>query len=366
MRNEYSYRERDADLNNYIVMYNNNVAQINNLYAINWSLQNNINLIRNTAYRPRARRYHRNTGPPPLVVPSDYSISPSTSTAPSTAPFTAPFTAASTPTHIIPPTPSTTPSTSPALSLAPGLVTSRSRPRTNAFGLPSSAPATPISSRDSTSNENTNPNTNATTRTRVRRQTFFDPVIIYPTQRQIENATRFVQYDTIETPSNDSCPFTCEPFNNEDMVRQILYCGHICSSAGFNTWFNSNVSCPICRYDIRNYRPTAIFDNEDLVSDTASLPAPQSTSAPQTRSAPQSRPLSSLSQLINIDNVDDESTELLIRNYLGLWYDAGQQLADAATMSETTSGTTGTTGTTTPSNNNGRNVLYYTIRNLDR
>ena len=99
-------------------------------------------------------------------------------------------------------------------------------------------------------------------------QAFFDPVIIYPTQRQIENATKLIQYDTIINPTNETCPFTCEPFHNQDLVRQILHCGHNFSPCHFNTWFHSNVSCPICRYDIRTYQPQTIINNEELVSTT--------------------------------------------------------------------------------------------------
>ena len=334
MRNEYSYRENESDINNYILMYNNNVAQINNLYSMNCMLQNNINLIRNTQYRPRARRHARNTAPPPsLSVPTH---------APNHAPSS-----------VYNPTPNN-------LNNMPGLATTRSRNRTNAFGLP--LPSTSTTRQDSTENENPNTNANTNARTRTRRQPFFDPVIIYPTQTQIENATRFVQYDTIINPSNESCPFTYEPFTNQDMVRQILFCGHICSSVGFNTWFNSNVSCPICRYDIRNYRPTSMFNNEDLVS---SFPAP-TTDAQARPEAPsnsesesQTRTPSAFSQLMDID---DDTTDFMIRNYLGFWYDVASTAATS--RAETPSPVRTTSTETTPSARN--NILYYTIRNLER
>ena len=180
---------------------------------------------------------------------------------------------------------------------------------------------------------------------------------------QIENATRFIQYDTIINPSNESCPFTYEPFNNQDMVRQILFCGHICSSAGFNTWFNSNVSCPICRYDIRNYRPTSIFNNEDLVS---TLPAPTSTLRPTSSSSSSSSErqpnTSSESESQVMDN--DDITDFMIRNYLGFWYDISTIGATNATTPTTTTPTPTTTPTTTTTPR--RNIVYYTIRNLDR
>ena len=351
MRNEYSYRENESDLNNYILMYNNNVAQINNLYSMNCILQNNINLIRNTQYRPRARRYARNIAPPP---PPPLSV-------PSSGPLF---------THAPTPTPTSSPVTT-NLNNTPSLATTRSRHRTNAFGLPLPSATRPIANENENPNPNTNININANinTRTQLRRQTFFDPVIIYPTQTQIENATRFIQYDTITNPSNESCPFTYEPFTNEDMVRQILFCGHICSSVGFNTWFNSNVSCPICRYDIRNYRPTSMFNNEDLVSSfPAPAPAP-TTSEAQANTEAQARPLSAFSQLLDID---DDTTDFMIRNYLGFWYDVASTATTTArattsvpapsSSNETNATSSPTPQPTTPA----RNIVYYTIRNLDR
>jgi len=328
MTPEYTYyRGRDAELNNYILMYNNNIAQINALQSMNCNLQNNINLIRNQQYRPRARRHHRNSGPapPPLIVPvTDGSTS-----------------------QVLPPRQSN----------AHGLPSSRPVPVTTPVPAPT-IPTTPI--------QRNTLNTNRNVRTRLR-DSFFDPVIIYPTQRQIENATRFVQYDTIVQPSNESCPFTCEPFNNSDMVRQILPCGHICSSAQFNTWFSSNVSCPICRCDIRNYHPIDMSNNEDLVS-VAPAPLHASTHAPATATT-RATPYSSLDSLL-----DSDITELIMRNYLlGFWNEMyGETTAtSSSTATATPTATPATATTTTPATESQPtrrrpNILYYTIRNLER
>jgi hypothetical protein len=78
-------------------------------------------------------------------------------------------------------------------------------------------------------------------------------VIVRPTNEEIENASRIIRYGDIENPLSETCPISLEHFNNNDMVRQIIHCGHIFSQNHFQTWFNSNVRCPVCRYDIRNY-----------------------------------------------------------------------------------------------------------------
>ena len=54
---------------------------------------------------------------------------------------------------------------------------------------------------------------------------FLQPVEIYPTQSQIEYATRRVVYCDIARPVNTSCPINCR--------------------------------CPVCRYDIRDYNNTS-------------------------------------------------------------------------------------------------------------
>ena len=41
------------------------------------------------------------------------------------------------------------------------------------------------------------------------------------------------------------------------MVRQIIHCGHIFCQQEFQQWFENHVQCPVCRYDIRTYRPSS-------------------------------------------------------------------------------------------------------------
>ena len=53
-------------------------------------------------------------------------------------------------------------------------------------------------------------------------QSFFEPVEIYPTQMQIEAATRNVRYSDILSPKNRSCPIVMEDFNDTDMVTICL------------------------------------------------------------------------------------------------------------------------------------------------
>ena len=94
-------------------------------------------------------------------------------------------------------------------------------------------------------------------------QNFFQPIEVYPTQSQIESATRNVRYCDIINPINRSCPISLQTFTDNDMVSVIRFCGHIFNTEQLSLWFRSNCRCPLCRYDIRNYNSnTSTFFNQ--------------------------------------------------------------------------------------------------------
>lgn len=82
---------------------------------------------------------------------------------------------------------------------------------------------------------------------------FLRPIIVRPTQRQINRATEIVRYGDIINPPNSTCPIHLQHFDENENVTRIMYCGHIFTENSLNTWFNENVRCPMCRYDIRTY-----------------------------------------------------------------------------------------------------------------
>jgi hypothetical protein len=96
-------------------------------------------------------------------------------------------------------------------------------------------------------------------------QGFFDPVEVYPTQSQIETATRRVRYCDIISPKNTSCPILLTNFNDSDMVTVIRHCGHIFNTDELNRWFRNHCNCPVCRYDIRedNSNASSAFSSEN-------------------------------------------------------------------------------------------------------
>jgi hypothetical protein len=86
---------------------------------------------------------------------------------------------------------------------------------------------------------------------------FMQPVEVYPTQTQIESATRRVRYCDISRPINSQCPISIEDFNDSDMVTVIRPCGHIFHTEHLMNWFRTNCRCPLCRYDIRDFHSNA-------------------------------------------------------------------------------------------------------------
>jgi hypothetical protein len=108
---------------------------------------------------------------------------------------------------------------------------------------------------------------------------FFDPVEVFPTQSQIETATRRVRYCDIISPKNSSCPISLTNFTDNDMVTVIRHCGHIFNTDELNTWFRNHCNCPVCRYDIRgdNSNASSAFSSEsqNTSNNTSSLPSSQ-------------------------------------------------------------------------------------------
>lgn len=93
--------------------------------------------------------------------------------------------------------------------------------------------------------------------------------VIRPTTEQINNALENIIYNAGQHNSS-TCPITLEEFVEGNTIRRIKHCGHIFSSQAINNWFNRHVRCPVCRYDIREYRQQVtsdvsmnIIDNEE-------------------------------------------------------------------------------------------------------
>jgi hypothetical protein len=95
-------------------------------------------------------------------------------------------------------------------------------------------------------------------------QNFMDPIPISPSQAQIENATSMIRYGEIESPLNNSCPISLEPFHENDTVVMINYCSHLFKPTEIQHWFQTNVRCPVCRYDIRTRASSRVSTRREI------------------------------------------------------------------------------------------------------
>ena len=110
------------------------------------------------------------------------------------------------------------------------------------------------------------PITNQSTIDRIL-ETFLTPIDIFPTQTQLETATRVVRYGDIARPQNTSCPISLDAFGDNQLVTVIRHCGHIFNTEQISAWFRANCRCPVCRYDIRTYRVLDVSANEIIEHD---------------------------------------------------------------------------------------------------
>lgn len=113
----------------------------------------------------------------------------------------------------------------------------------------------------------------------------YEDVVVRPTEDQIEIATDTVVFDEVDENRNTSCPITLEPFQQGEELCLIRHCSHLFKREALMDWFQRNVRCPVCRYDIRNYVPPQYNDNdfdelaEELVQESMeqSPPPPRRT-----------------------------------------------------------------------------------------
>ena len=89
---------------------------------------------------------------------------------------------------------------------------------------------------------------------------FDENVIVRPTNEQVDAATINYDYssDDIINNTNTNCPITLEEFQEREQVCKIRHCGHTFRRDAITNWFQANVRCPVCRYDIREYSAESV------------------------------------------------------------------------------------------------------------
>jgi len=72
-------------------------------------------------------------------------------------------------------------------------------------------------------------------------------VPVIPTNQQIDRATTVLAAHTIREP----CAICQEGIDSSSPVRRINRCQHSFHQTCIDPWFQTSVTCPICRTDIR-------------------------------------------------------------------------------------------------------------------
>lgn len=82
----------------------------------------------------------------------------------------------------------------------------------------------------------------------TRQQNFMEPIIVRPSQQQIDSGSSIVENPS----SNEICTICQDLMEGSHRIRRLNHCSHLFHDNCISTWFRSNVHCPTCRHDIRN------------------------------------------------------------------------------------------------------------------
>jgi len=152
---------------------------------------------------------------------------------------------------------------------------------------------------------------------------FNDPVNVVATPQQISTATTNLLYENIETPLNDRCPICLEVFQSNSEVTQINQCRHIFNRTQLATWLQTNVRCPVCRFDIRDHvdvpppASAAALAPVAPTLATPTLPAPMTASDSASMAALNNQLTDMIDTLTNqtLQNMfDDNATSQILAN----------------------------------------------------
>jgi hypothetical protein len=152
-----------------------------------------------------------------------------------------------------------------------------------------------------------------------------------PTNDQIASATLNTVFANILSPVNATCPISRDEFNDESEITMIRGCNHIFNRASLREWFANHSTCPMCRSDIRLYRPQG------------QMPTAAASAAPAPRAAVPTN--------ISIDSADEN--HITFSYDLPVYYNDDQIYRDIV---NTISGMTRASAATASANNTNNNT----------
>jgi hypothetical protein len=84
---------------------------------------------------------------------------------------------------------------------------------------------------------------------------FMDPVPVPLTTAQLSQNTTV---ETLTVDSEQECAVCRDTMLTGATVRKITGCGHLFHRSCIDVWFQSNVRCPNCRYDVRSLNTNTV------------------------------------------------------------------------------------------------------------
>jgi Ring finger domain len=109
---------------------------------------------------------------------------------------------------------------------------------------------------------------------------WLDPVTVRPTNEQINAGSHTFMIADMSTEANERCAICQEDFISGAAVRRLNACRHLFHRNCIDRWFNSNVRCPVCRYDIRDPATTPQQQQETVSSYIQEATTPAETPTP--------------------------------------------------------------------------------------
>ena len=76
-----------------------------------------------------------------------------------------------------------------------------------------------------------------------------EPVIVSPSQQDIDSATSLRA--ALAADEEQACSICQDSYTEGQALRTISHCTHKFHKNCIDIWFERNVRCPVCRYDIR-------------------------------------------------------------------------------------------------------------------
>jgi len=82
-----------------------------------------------------------------------------------------------------------------------------------------------------------------------------EPVLVRPSVQQIESSSSLRQASSAD--ESQTCSICQDSYTEGQAIRSINHCNHNFHKTCIDPWFQQNVRCPVCRYDIRETQTTA-------------------------------------------------------------------------------------------------------------